>query len=100
MPICYQIWLTLATWVLPNITVIKTKTCGVWEPNGVTCDTRSFFIAFAAAIGQPVLALLSLNQNRLCAVVGAGQFFVLIAIFYFHQTYTPESFYRDAVYCE
>lgn len=98
MPVVYQIWLTLATWVLPDITVIKVKTCGVWEP-GNTCDTRSFFIAFAAAIGQPVLALLSLNQNRLCAVIGASQFFVMIAIMYFHQSITPSSFYRDAVYC-
>jgi signal transduction histidine kinase len=79
--------------------LVKVKICGVWEP-GNTCDTRSFFIAFASAIGQPALALLALNQNRLCAVIGAGQFFILIAIFYFHQSYTPSSFYRDAVYCE
>jgi osomolarity two-component system sensor histidine kinase SLN1 len=100
MPVCYQIWLTIATWVLPDITLIKVKTCGVWEPGVRACDTRSFFIAFAAAIGQPVLALLALNQNRFCAILGAGQFFVLIAIFYFHQPETPTSFYRDAVYCE
>jgi hypothetical protein len=99
MPVCYQIWLTIATWVLPDITLIKVKTCGVWEPGVRACDTRSFFIAFAAAIGQPVLALLALNQNRFCAILGAGQFFVLIAIFYFHQPETPTSFYRDAVYC-
>jgi len=100
MPVCYQIWLTIATWVLPDITLVKVKTCGVWEAGATTCDTRSFFIAFAAAIGQPVLALLALNQNRFCAILGAGQFFVLIAIFYFHQPETPTSFYRDAVYCE
>lgn len=99
MPICYQIWLTMATWVLPEIMLIKVKICGVWEP-GNTCDTRSFFIAFASAIGQPALALLALNQNRLCAVLGAAQFFILIAVFYFHQSYTPSSFYRDIVYCE
>lgn len=97
MPIAYQIWLTLATWVLPDITLIKVKTCGVWEP-GNTCDTRSFFIAFAAAIGQPVLALLALGQNRLCAVIGAAQFFIMIAIMYFHQSITPSSLYRDAAY--
>jgi osomolarity two-component system sensor histidine kinase SLN1 len=100
MPICYQIWLTIATWVLPDITLIKVKTCGIWEPGAHTCDTRSFFIAFAAAIGQPVLALLALNQSRSFAILGAGQFFVLIAIFYFHQPETPTSFYRDVIYCK
>lgn len=99
MPICYQIWLTLATWVLPDIMLVKVKICGVWEP-GNTCDTRSFYIAFASAIGQPALSLLALNQNRLCAVLGSAQFFVLTAVFYFHESYTPSSFYRDIVYCE
>jgi hypothetical protein len=74
--------------------------CGIWESGAHTCDTRSFFIAFAAAIGQPVLALLALNQSRSFAILGAGQFFVLVAIFYFHQPETPTSFYRDVIYCE
>lgn len=96
-PWFYQVFLLCAVWALPDIGMVTMWRCGVYSLN-MQCDNRSYFIAFAAAVANPTLALLSLSQNRLVAIFGAVQLFCLQAGLLFNRIDLPNSFYRDCTF--
>ena len=97
MPWLWQVWLGFAAWSLPDLGVVQIHSCYFLYADS-QCDTQSDFVVFASAIGQPTLAIMALGQNRLVALVGMVQFFILIGAFFFGPG-APNDIFRDAIYC-
>ena len=98
-PWLWQIWLAVATWILPDISIIQIKLCGFYQKDNISCSDPTELVALASAIGQSTLAILALGQTRLTMLLAFGQFFSLTGGLLFHGN-TPSTLYRDVVYCQ
>lgn len=87
-----------ASWVLADVVIIEAHRCGYFSTNN-TCGGKNFINMLGFAFGQPVLALLAMRQNRLFAMIGAGQWLILSGTLLMTQNKSPTLFYRNMVNC-
>ena len=98
VPLFWQIWLALATWVLPDVGIIQTRLCSFVFTERSGCADPTQLIVLASAIGQSTLAILALGQTRTMTLIAFVQFFALTGGLLFRQG-LPGTLYRDVIYC-
>lgn len=92
----WQVMLLGASWVLADVVVIEAHYCGFFSTNN-TCRGKTFLNMLGFAFGQPVLALLAMRQDRLFAIIGAGQWLIIAGVLLMTQNASPSLFKRNLI---
>ncbi|KAK8864179.1 hypothetical protein IAR55_001425 [Kwoniella newhampshirensis] len=96
-PTFWQPFIFAACWVFAYILIIEMHLCGFFSDRN-TCGSRNFLNLLGFAFGQPVLGLMTLRENRLCAISGASIWMILVGVLVVTQKRSPALFFRNLVF--